>query len=273
MEDSPMKTLPAGISSQCRRTDRLLWEAHARSKSQLEGDDQSDISREGRGRGRLVFPRYAKKKGNKKVLRVSEQEARFAFIEALCKRGQFRYSVETPTEKCYQFSGQTPLSAQTDLSVYEAGGDYPICNVEFKEGGWSTKGGESNRSGVSNKSSVFPIYKDVQKLLRERPWGLWFHLLESTNSDTICKFLGVIGKQVDRVQREFGQCAEAPGLTLHVCVLKHGFSLQKDVRLPIDAEKLEDHLDVCLRVSQTPPELREVKKLNGWKLNPRKPQS
>ena len=58
------------------------------------------------GAGRLVFPRYRDKE-----LRVSEQEARFAFVEAL-SQGPFRYSVEAPTSKLYRFSGKTPLSAQ-----------------------------------------------------------------------------------------------------------------------------------------------------------------
>ena len=49
-----------------------------------------------------------------------------------------------------------------------------ICNVEFKAQGAS--------SSAKDKSS---IYKDVQKLLREPVWGLWFHLLNSVNNSTI----------------------------------------------------------------------------------------
>ena len=102
-----MKTQPAGISSQCRRTDRLLWEAYARSEC---GSADTD-------RCRLLFPGYrGKKKGEKGKLRVSEQGARFAFVEALRTAGQFRYSVETPTDKTYQFTGQHEESAQTDLT-------------------------------------------------------------------------------------------------------------------------------------------------------------
>lgn len=258
MEDSPMKTQPAGISSQCRRTDRLLWEAYKRSV------DQSKIP----DRCRLLFPKLESKKP-----RVSEQEARFAFVEALCTGGRFRYSVETPTRKRYRFKGEKETSAQTDLTVYDLATGCRRCNVEFKEGGWSMKGEESNENGDSNKSNVFPIYKDVQKLLRERPWGLWFHLLESINKQTIPNFLKVMWNQVNDVQEEFGKCVEAPGLTVHVCVLKRGFSLQKDVSLPVDTDRLKSNLQDADKFSSlldTDLHVSPRSTLNGWRLNQRK---
>ena len=258
MEDSTMKTQPAGISGQCRRTDRLLWEAYARSESRCVETD----------RCRLLFPEPEKQK-----LRVSEQEARFPFVEALCKAGQFRYSVETPTDKRYKFTGKHEESAQTDLTLYDLETRCRLCNVEFKAGGWSLKGGESDENGESNKSNVFPIYKDVQKLLRERPWGLWFHLLESINKQTIPNFLKVMWNQVNDVQEEFGKCAEAPGLTVHVCVLKRGFSLQKDVSLPVDTDRLKSHLQDADKFSSlldTDLHVSPRSTLNGWRLNQRK---
>ena len=116
------------IASACRRTDSLLWNAYARSKRQP-------------GEGRLVFPRYRTRDEKKDqciseqgALRVSEQEARFAFVEAL-SQSPFSYSVETPTSKGYSFSGMKKLSAQTDLTVRDASGRCRICNVEFKKGG------------------------------------------------------------------------------------------------------------------------------------------
>lgn len=247
MEDSTMKTQPDGLSRQCRRTDRLLWEAYARSGNQSEIPD----------RCRLLFPEPEKQK-----LRVSEQEARFAFVEALCKAGQFRYSVETPTDKRYKFKGEKATSAQTDLTVYDLE-RCRLCNVEFKAGGISARA-----------QSKEPIFKDVQKLLRERPWGLWFHLLESINKQTIPNFLKVMWNQVNDVQEEFGGCA-APGLTVHVCVLKRGFSLQKDVSLPIDADRLKSHLrdaDKFSSLLDTDLHVSPRSTLNGWRLNERKPQ-
>ena len=253
-------TVPAGISSLCRRTDRLLWEAYERSECQSPSTD----------RCRLLFPRYRKKEdGTKGDLRVSEQEARFAFVEALCEEGNFRYSVETPTEKLYQFTSENEISAQTDLTVCGLGTRCRLCNVEFKKGGWSIKGTVSNGSRESNKSNVFPIHKDVQKLMREPVWGLWYHLLESTDNSTITDFLEVIREGIGKVRDgKYKKDIGAKGLTLHVCVLKHGFSLQKDVPLDdLDDSTLRCHLNVDLRVSRE--KLLEVPKLNGWKLHQR----
>ena len=234
-----MKTLPSDISHACRHTDIILWDAYERSNGSQPGVF---------GEGRLVFPRYR----DKDDLRVSEQEARFAFVEALCK-GPFRYSVETPTSKCYQFTGETSLSAQTDLAVHDACGRCRICNVEFKAKGVSPSAKDN-----------FPIYKDMQKLLREPVWGLWFHLLESTDNSTINKILKVMTEKIRKVQCKFRD-VEAPGLTLHLCVLRHGFSLQKDVPFPINDVQLTKDLCICLHVSQS--ELEKVQDQNGWKLH------
>ena len=170
MAGSPPTTVPAGISSLCRRTDRLLWEAYGRSESRCVKTD----------RCRLLFPRYREKEdGTKGDLRVSEQGARFACVEALCTGGQFRYSVETPTDKLYQFTGETrKISAQTDLTVYDRD-TRGLCNVEVQGG--------RNQCASKSKDSIF---KDVEKLLREPVWGLWFHLLESAGSQDHSLFPG-----------------------------------------------------------------------------------
>ena len=103
-----MKTLHSDISNVCTQANYFLWDAYARSDV-----SQPSVS----GDCRLVFPRYRKKEDDEKVeLRVSEQEARFAFVEALCQ-GPLRYSVEVPTTKCYSFSGKGSRSASTDLQV------------------------------------------------------------------------------------------------------------------------------------------------------------
>ena len=248
--DTRCEKLHPDISSACRRADRLLWDAYARSDEK----SQTGVS----GEGRLVFPRYRKKNGKKEELRVSEQEARFAFVEALCQ-GPFRYSVETPTDKLYKFTGKKCLSAQTDLAVHDASGRCRICNVEFKEGGISP----------SAKTKA-PISKDVEKLLREPRWGLWFHLLERVNSKTIPNFLCVMEKQIKKVQNDCKFKKESvekksQGLTLHVCVLQHGFSLQKDVTLPVSDDELKREL--CVKLCVDSKKLTKVKNLNGWELH------
>lgn len=239
VEDGLTQASHADISEACKRTDVGLWDAYARGVGR--NSPNSDA-------GRLVFPQY-----RDKGLRVSEQEARFAFVEAL-SQGPLRYSVEAPTRKLYSFSGRTPLSAQTDLQLHGEN-KTGICNVEFKAKGVSASAQDN-----------FSIYKDVQKLLREPTWGLWFHLLEGIDNSTISKFLDVMVRQIAQVQSDFARDIETPGLSLHICVLRHRFSLHKDLPFPsgggFDISELVGQLTVDLHVSRN--ELREVLDLNEW---------
>ena len=86
---------------------------------------------------RIVFPN--KRSGE---IRVSEQELRFVFVEQLNKycdktSWKIRYSVETPTDKPYNFSKNLSCesldgrSAMFDLTVYDID-MRPICRIEFK---------------------------------------------------------------------------------------------------------------------------------------------
>jgi len=239
-----VKSIYPEISAACARTDAGLWGAFARShQSDARGSDA----------GKLVFPEY--RSGS---LRVSEQEARFAFVEALCM-GPLLYSVEAPTSKLYQFTGKSSLSAQTDLAIHNVDGTR-ICNVEFKA------------KGLSPSAKMhFPIYKDLQKLLREPQWGLWFHLLEAVNNSTINDFLSVMATEMNIVRGQFGEDIETPGLTIHLCVLQHGFSIQRDL-IFVDAadpttESVDRLLRLDLKVSRS--ELLTVSDQNGWSLHTR----
>ena len=229
------------ISLACQHADNFLWNAYERSAL---------VQFRNLGEGRLLFPNY---RGG--LLRVSEQEARFAFVESL-NRGPLLYSVEAPTDKLYQFTGKTPLSAQTDLALHDGNGKR-ICNVEFKAKGVSPS---------ANKH--FSISKDLQKLLREPIWGLWFHLLESVNNSTINNFLSVLAAQIWEVHQKFIGDIESPGLTIHICVLQHGFSLQKDLTISRNAgfglEDLRRLLRLDLSVSRY--ELLGVENQNEWEL-------
>ena len=79
--------------------DTRLLEAFARS---TQGASQSPAE------SRLIFPPYSGSRAG--LLRVCEQEARFAFAEALHQSGSFYYSVETPTREAYQLTGSKPLA-------------------------------------------------------------------------------------------------------------------------------------------------------------------
>ena len=94
------------------------------------------------GKSRLIFP-----KKSDGTIRVSEQELRFIFVEQLNEHVRENwdvyYSVETPTEYNYRFSGaSTPechgvetdgRSANIDLSIHNNQGER-IALIEFKHG-------------------------------------------------------------------------------------------------------------------------------------------
>lgn len=209
------------IPNACWRADAILWDAFARGN----GIARSDLPR-----GRLVFP------CGSNGPRVSEQEARFAFVDALC-RGPLRYSVETPTCKSYGFSGKGKRSAQTDLTVRDEK-LAPLCNVEFKSGG-SSRG----------------IAKDMEKLAREPLPGLWFHLLEGVDNSTIGGLLDAIAT----CGRQHFEDIDSASFTVHLCVLRHRFSIQKSFPFPAPEN---DQFEIEVRVSRS--ELLEVRRPNGW---------
>jgi hypothetical protein len=114
---------------------------------------------------RLVHP--MRRNGTR---RISEQEARFLYAATVERRGDFWYSVETPTVERYSFSSKTgdSRSAQSDLSLYSLGeiGLQKDVNVEFKE----------NSRGLD---------KDFEKLVREGSIGHWFHFPANARERTL----------------------------------------------------------------------------------------
>jgi hypothetical protein len=235
-----MKPFLEQLTDLCHETDRSLWEAYACSQGAPSGAP---------GITRLLFPRYRPAPSSEPQLRVSEQEARFAFVESLC-RGRFKYSVETPTDETYSFTGSKEISAQTDLTLLDMGGDR-LCNIEFKAKGRSLSA-ESN----------FSISKDIQKLRREPVWGMWFHLLESTNNSTITDLLEVMAHEIAQIESAPTKALQSPGLTVHICVLKQGFSIHCDI---LDFGDIENKLRVGYSVSRTT--LLSEYPLNGWSVH------
>jgi hypothetical protein len=104
----------------------------------------------------LIFPR--KRDG---TLRISEQESKFFFGQHIMEDQRYYFSVETPTEETYQQSGAGAISARSDLTLY--GQDLQrLAHIELK----------AHHPDEKN------IRKDLEKLVRERRTGLWFHTLE-----------------------------------------------------------------------------------------------
>lgn len=107
--------------------------------------------------------------------RISEQESRVLMINVL-EDAELHYSIETPTNETYSFSGKTAQSAQTDLSILNKELDVEV-NVEFK----------------AHNPQQKCISKDIEKLLKEPCMGLWFHVLKATNSKTVSSLIGKFG--------------------------------------------------------------------------------
>ena len=165
---------------------------------------------------KLLFPRYRKGEA-----RISEQEARFCFA-AVAERGtEYRYSVETPTLETYSFTdGGGRISAQTDLTLWDLDGKNKEFNIEFKA------------KNPGDKS----IDKDIEKLLKEKIDGVWFHLFENADSGTFPrlgeKFESAVTKHYNAL------LVKHPGLKKEilfaVCSLGNGVGIVGKLSLPTD---------------------------------------
>lgn len=103
-------------------------------------------------------------------IRISEQEARILWCTML-QDTSYYYAVEAPTVETYVQTGVKPQSARTDVALYRSTdiGLKRIANIEFK----------------AHNATSEQIRKDVEKLLREKITGNWFHLFSATNAATI----------------------------------------------------------------------------------------
>lgn len=101
----------------------------------------------------IVFPMYGEHiTDEKRKTRISEQELRFAFVEAFKKLNEdnkYYFSVETPTNSKYLFKGKnTPRiippnkkggkSGQFDLVIHDSNMKR-VCLIEYKAGSPSEK--------------------------------------------------------------------------------------------------------------------------------------
>lgn len=116
---------------------------------------------------KLKFPPY-----RDLTIRVSEQEARLCFAWIIEKETDYRYSVETPTQKTYQLSGKSGLSARSDMSIWSRDGIEKLCNIEFK----------------AHNARKESIDKDIEKLVREEIAGIWFQVFRNADEKTFPTF-------------------------------------------------------------------------------------
>jgi len=160
---------------------------------------------------RLCFPKYP----TTGELRVSEQEFRFAFVEAFNeyvkdKGLDWRYAVEVPTGDTYLFihkdniekSADEGRSAMFDLVIY-SGSKERICLIEFKAG---------NPDG-------FCYNKDYIKLLNEKEGNenvvrCFLQLLESHGNRTVANI------------QEKTKCATGEIKTANIQIISQTYSLK-----------------------------------------------
>ena len=145
-----------------------------------ESSGKTDFKKAG---SRLIFPRYSQKYREGKR-RISEQELRFIFVEQFNKYCNDKewpalYSVETPTEEKYKFSGEVQpraitedekggQSAMIDTTIHDEKGNR-LCFIEFK----------------ANNPEAFCYQKDFVKLNVETGMGFFVQILENENKGTM----------------------------------------------------------------------------------------
>jgi len=143
----------------------------------------------------LIFPN--KRDGN---LRISEQELRFVLTAINDKifNNYYSFSVETPTEIEYTFSGIKKRSASTDLTFYLH--NKKVINIELK----------------AHNPSIKSITKDIEKLVTEPFNGAWIHILENEDSGTI--------KTIFKKFRQSIKMFQPPKhpISFHILILKTG---------------------------------------------------
>lgn len=172
---------------------------------------------------RLILPQKRDKE-----IRLSEQEARFLFC-GLLNTLNYYYSVETPTTEEYQQTGQSALSARSDVSLYVSTNDdhrpfRKIANVEFK----------------AHNPPQEQIKKDVEKLIKESIVGNWIHTLKNIDPQTLPKLF-------DKFIASMIECSEMVGerevsMVFCFCVLERKWACIKHFRFDSSTSKFEEYV-------------------------------
>jgi len=148
----------------------------------------------------LIFP---KKRDDK--IRISEQDLRFVFtsLHGKFSHPNLSFSVETPTEKEYSFSGKGERSASSDLSFYHEG--EKVLNIEFK----------------AHNPEQKSIDKDIEKLMSEPHRGAWVHIFKNEDSGTVKKLFEKFNDAIKKIPK-----SEKP-ISFHILILNTGTLLSR----------------------------------------------
>lgn len=201
---------------------------------------------------RLIFP---EKRINNEI-RISEQEARILYCSILNNLNYF-YSIETPTNETYQFTGKTPLSALSDLSVYTYNNNKfeKEANVEFK----------------AHNPTIANISKDIEKMIRERKDGNWFHVLKNVDEKTLPS---VFKKFVSSFEIHKGKGSKK-FILFCICILEKKFSIIKHFDYdPTFGKNISNIMEEFFCLSKTSDlnniedksvlDQKDILKNNGW---------
>jgi len=134
----------------------------------------------GNSNEQLIFPSKFQANGKKEIIRFSEQELRFLFVEEFKnKYPNLYYSIETPTSGKFNLGKKyeeikienVGQSALHDMCIFQkVSNDYiRLLNIEFKY----------KNSGIMNTG------KDILKLIREKQDGAFIHLLKNSDNGTL----------------------------------------------------------------------------------------
>ena len=223
---------------------------------------------------KLIFPKY---ENDHNKIRVSEQEARFAFCQVFEQESHgLYYSIETPTEYKYSFSNNSGelivgsgQSARSDMSIFtlDDSGFKQNINVEFK----------------AHNVDLSHIAKDFLKLLAEPQHGLFFHLVEKADSGTLKsilnKYQNSIKNTLNRI-KEFNKKLsndEKKGKIKYnnfnyyfaICILNPQKYLITKKYNSIDSKNILDFFDLQYSVSKGKIDFKEeLEKSNPWNISP-----
>jgi len=218
---------------------------------------------------KLIFPKY---ENNDKKIRVSEQEARFAFCQVFeqANHGLY-YSIETPTENNYSFKNGIKLdlvngqSARSDMSIFSLteSGFNQIINIEFK----------------AHNVEYNHIKKDFLKLLEEPQNGLFFHVLESVvggtlNTGTFNEYQGrkgIFKKYGTSIINLFEKLNNKIGkdwfLFIAICILSPEKYLITKTFRKSNFDNIEDFFEIEYTASRKSISFLDNKR-NGWEVTP-----
>jgi hypothetical protein len=143
--------------------------------------------------------------------------------------------VETPTENVYMQKGVTPQSAASDLSlyVYTSNEFTKVMNVEFK----------------AHNPPKEHIRKDIEKLLKEKTDGNWFHTLKNIDSRTLRV---LFGKMADSLKscRELVSDRQV-SIVFSFCVLEKKWACLKRFKYYSSIEDFDKYVNEFFELDYT----------------------